>query len=351
MHTNANIGFHTNLVNNGTFENNLGLTGFYSATDILTVSGNNRPVFNNVEVDVVNNLELYISMGVTNELLFLTGKVITPRDQITIALDFIDHDLYAGETNSAHVDGYATVTSFDEFVFPIGDENRLRPMISPTQNVHTFLRGAYFYEDPNLPTTFNDDFTTTQKEFKIETVSTYEFWDLNGDTSTQITLTWDSLSNLQFISPNLRMVTVVGWNIANNQWEDLGNTAITGNMEIGTVTSKPFIPNQYEIITIGSVGKQPNNYNISPNGDGDTDTLVFDELQEFSYSELTIFNRWGTEVYHKKNYNDTFDGTSEGRVTVAKKTKLPAGTYFYELKYGQTERLNEFKTGWVYISR
>ena len=57
-------------------------------------------------------------------------------------------------------------------------------------------------------------------------------------------------------------------------------------------------------------------------------------------------------MYSKKDYNNRdFIGISNGRATIAKESKLPAGTYFYELKYGETERLTEFKTGWVYISR
>lgn len=354
MHANANVGFHTHLVNEGTFDKNLGFTGFYSTTEVLTVSGTNRPVFHNIEIDVVNNLELQVSMGITNELQFLFGKVITPRDQLEVNLDFINHDFYIGEGNTTHVDGYATVTGFDGFVFPIGDTDRLRPMIIPNRNVNTILQGAYFDEDPNLPTYFSDDFNTTVKEFKVETVSTYEFWDLNGTSATKITLTWDSLSNVNLIAPDISQITVVGWNITNNRWEDLGNINMTGDANSGTVTSIDFIPNNYEIITLGSIGAVTNNYNISPNGDDATEFLDFEELDQpgITHNELVIFNRWGNIVYSKKDYNNRdFIGISNGRATIAKESKLPAGTYFYELKYGETENLNEFKTGWVYINR
>lgn len=350
MHANAQVGFHTNLVNDGTFENNLGFTGFYSLNEILTVSGNNRAIFNNVEIDVVNNLELYTSLGVAAEFLFISGKVITPRNDVTIALDFINHNFYAGEDDISHVDGYAAATGAKAFTFPIGDDDRLRPMSIPNQNQSTYFKGAYFYEDPNTPTTFSDSFTTSSKQFALESISTYEFWDLNGATQTQVTLTWDSLSNINFIAPNLDFLVVVGWNITDSKWENLGNFSITGTANAGTITSSPFIPDQYEIITLGAIGTSNNNYLISPNNDNVNDALVFEDLQDFPLSKLVIFNRWGNIVYAKENYQNDFEGVSEGRATVNKDNNLPVGTYFYELKYGKNS-LTEFKKGWVYINR
>jgi len=350
MHSGAEIGFHTHLVNDGDFDDNLGFTGFYSSDEILTVSGNNRAIFNNVEIDVINNLELYTAMGISTDLIFMNGKVITDKTNLDISLDFINYDVYAGEADLRHVDGYATITSNQEFIFPIGDDNRLRPMISPSQNQNILLKGAYFYEDPNSPNTFSTNFITTEKIYEVDNVSIYEFWDLNGTTETSITLTWDNLSNISLISPNLTSLIVVGWNSDKNRWENLGNTNITGNLDAGTITSISFIPNQYEAITFGSLGRISNNYYISPNGDEKNETLVFEELNENSKSKLTIFNRWGNLVYSRENYENNFDGSSEGRATIQKHKKLPVGTYFYELQYGENQ-LNRYKKGWVYITR
>lgn len=357
MHTDAEIGFHTHLVNDGTFDENLGFTGFYSSNEILTVSGANRAIFNNVEVDVINNLELFTAMGVSTDLLFMNGKVITPRNDLDVSLDFINYDVYAGESDLRHVDGYATVTDTAEFIFPIGDDDRLRPMITPFQSQEVFLKGAYFYEDPNTPNTFSTNFVTTDKEFEISNVSTYEFWDLNGTTETSVTLTWDNFSNINLISPDLNSLIVVGWNITTNRWENLGNTNMTGDFTDGTISSISFIPNQYQIITFGSLGEENlgeetfgNNYNISPNGDEIGDTLVFEELEEYPLSNLVIFNRWGNIVFQRENYENDFEGISDGRATIQKQKKLPVGTYFYVLTFGETA-LSQTKKGWVYINR
>lgn len=363
MHENAEIGFHTNLINDGEFTDNLGFTGFYSDTDVLTVSGANRAIFNNVEIGVVNNLELFTSMGLTNELDFLEGKVITPRNQVNISLDFLRHESYNGDDDLHHVDGYASVLDNDSFVFPIGDinesgESRLRPMSIPTRNAVVIFKGAYFSKNPddagNLLDSpfFNSNFDTTNKQFEVETVSAIEFWDLDGSTLTTVTLTWDNLSNVNLISPDLNELIVVGWNVAKQRWENLGNTEMTGDFNSGTLTSISFIPNEYEIITLGSANTVNNNYSISPNGDDFNDTLVIEELLQgdYPFNKIVIFNRWGTIVYSQENYQNDFDGVSEGRLTVGKNKKLPVGTYFYELQYGETS-FTKFKNGWVQIAR
>ncbi|MBC7000409.1 gliding motility-associated C-terminal domain-containing protein [Cytophaga sp. FL35] len=93
---------------------------------------------------------------------------------------------------------------------------------------------------------------------------------------------------------------------------------------------------------------------ITPNGDGVHDVLTIHGLENFPDNSLRIYNRWGVLVYSTQAYNtqgNTFDGTSEGRVTVDVDRKLPVGTYFYILEYkidnGETKNLN----GYIYLNR
>jgi gliding motility-associated-like protein len=77
---------------------------------------------------------------------------------------------------------------------------------------------------------------------------------------------------------------------------------------------------------------------ISPNGDGMNDSF---DLTGFNVAKLSIFNRYGREVYSKTNYTNEWIGQTDGG------DELPTGTYFYSM-----ERANgESKTGWVYINR
>lgn len=361
LHNNAQIGFHTNLINEGTITNDNNynsFAGFYSNNQTLTVSGTNRPVFYNVDIVTTNSyLQLKTSLAVTNDLNFVEGKVLTDKNDTSISLDFIAHDFYGGQNDNRHVDGYASVENYnDEFSFPIGDDDRLREMILPKQTANNLYKGAYFFEDPNIPTTFTNVFDTDKKEASIKTISNQEFWDLDGNTQTTITLTWDAQSNIPFMAKDLKNLRVVGWNKTTNEWEDLGNTQVTGNEDKGKITSNLFLPDAYEVITIGAIESIDEetpcnaNYLISPNGDGIGDSLTIDCLKNYpNKSELSVYNRWGILVFKAKNYKDNWQGISNGRSTIAAKDGLPVGTYFYILKYGKS--LNQTLKGWVYINR
>ena len=66
------------------------------------------------------------------------------------------------------------------------------------------------------------------------------------------------------------------------------------------------------------------------------------DLRSFNVTKLEIFNRNGTLVYSKKNYNDEWHGqTNDG-------DELPVGTYFYTVIY---EGGAKTKSAWVYINK
>ncbi|WP_146697775.1 T9SS type B sorting domain-containing protein [Geofilum rhodophaeum] len=70
---------------------------------------------------------------------------------------------------------------------------------------------------------------------------------------------------------------------------------------------------------------------FSPNGDGINDRLVISGLGETEESTLEVFNRWGTIVYRSqgKQYDNSWDGTSNVGAMVSIGKDLPNGVYFY----------------------
>ena len=78
---------------------------------------------------------------------------------------------------------------------------------------------------------------------------------------------------------------------------------------------------------------------ITPNGDNINDVFGIKKLNLIRENELTIYDRWGKVVYHKRNYKcvyreggfqnieEAFDGKSRGG------QDLPEGTYYYAFKY------------------
>jgi gliding motility-associated-like protein len=76
---------------------------------------------------------------------------------------------------------------------------------------------------------------------------------------------------------------------------------------------------------------------FTPNGDGINDTFSFPKLELFHENELQVYDRNGSEVYSKQNYDGNWAGGD-----------LSPGVYYYSF----TEKRNQ-KTykGWVQILR
>jgi len=349
IHDEGQIGFHGDLINNGNFDNNKGLAGFYNDDESLSISGTNEPVFFDMEVAVDNDLVLNVSTGVTGILDYINGRILTPRGENSIFLDFTNDAIYTGEDDDRHTDGYARNRSNLAFTFPIGDDFRLRSL-STSATAQGDFKAAYFFEDPNNPTAFGD-FDTDRFEPLLSIVSTKEFWDLDGDKTTQATLTWDDLSDIPVLADDISSLRVVGFDSAQDRWVDLGQTTVTGDLQGGSITSEPFIPNTYEALTFGSLLKGNGSIDvytiITPNGDGMNDTLIIEGIGTNSENVLHIYNRWGVEVYRKVSYDNSFSGISSGRSSVRAQSELPVGTYYYVLKLeGQKDIAGAF-----YINR
>ena len=89
---------------------------------------------------------------------------------------------------------------------------------------------------------------------------------------------------------------------------------------------------------------------ITPNGDNMNDYMVIDGVDETSSNNITIYNRWGVQVFESDDYEtNPFYGVSNGRTTINEEENLPAGTYYYVLKYVlDGERYTQ--VGYLYIN-
>jgi gliding motility-associated-like protein len=333
IHDQGQLGFHTDLINDGIFDENLGLVGFYSASS-LQVSGALNPVFFDVEIAADGGVILNTSVSVQNNTNFISGDFRTNRAQPQLFYNFLQDAFTVGESDISKVDGYATMSGQQTFAFPVGDEAFLRPLILNSEGVNALSKCAYFFEDPNFPSTFGP-FNTQIKPRTIEAVSTFEFWRLEGSVTSTVTLSWNARSNLSFIAEEVGNILIMGWNKSAQQWLPLGNTAIGGDLSAGFVTSGPFIPDDFEVITFGSLAVAEeiltlDNYYISPNGDGINDFLLIPELEQSPNNKLEIYDRRGLKVFQMTNYQNEFTGFSNVENMVLNRgIGLPEGLYYY----------------------
>jgi gliding motility-associated-like protein len=86
---------------------------------------------------------------------------------------------------------------------------------------------------------------------------------------------------------------------------------------------------------------------FSPNNDGVNDLFVIRGLQDYPENEVSIINRWGNVVYRKKQYDNTWDGTSNQGISYGGH-ELPEGTYFYIVEPGNGRKALK---GYLYLNR
>tara|TARA_R110002051_G_scaffold167236_1_gene237984 strand:- start:508 stop:1656 length:1149 start_codon:yes stop_codon:yes gene_type:complete len=353
IHDEGQIGFHTNLINDASFDQNVGLAGFYG-TNAITISGAFMPIFYDIEFFNDNGVFLNTSMALTNDANFVSGDVITQRLLEDIYLNFIQNGDYFSASDVTKVDGYAAITNKQFFSFPVGNSEKIRPLILNSDAINTLAKCAYFFEDPNNPSTFNTSFNTTQKTRDVNVVSTTEFWHLTGNVPSTITISWDQESNMSALTDAAYKIGIAGWSKVGNQWVDLGSVSQGGDLIDGFVSSDVFVPDDYAAITFASLAIVTeiltlDNYYLTPNNDGLNDALIIPELEQSPNNHVQIFDRFGLKVFDKVNYTNEFRGFSNvGNVVVGEKNGLPAGVYFY---LASLDDLGTEYQGFLYLRR
>ena len=138
-------------------------------------------------------------------------------------------------------------------------------------------------------------------------------YSINGGSDQTVTLTAAGVATVEVVSST----TLVSIELLN-----ISNGCSLALSDVASVTVQPC-----------SIPK-----GISPNGDNLNDEL---DLSFYNIEKLEIFNRYGSKVYSKSNYEDEWHGQSDNG------NELPDGTYYYVIDFTDLET----KTGWIYINR
>lgn len=323
-------------------------------------------VFNNPSnTDANSAFRLYGNISIAGNAEFSDG--IVQNDGFGGTILFEEGATYSNVHNTSHVDGSVLKSGSEKFIFPIGDQdlgNKQRyfrySAISDTKDKSSLFESKYFLQNSNT------NYTHSSKEESIVVIDNKEYWSVkkeSGNTDAKITLTWDQdTTPSEIISgASTGQISIVSWDETNKEWENLDGFVEEDNGEKGVVTT--FAPvNKYSIFTLAKVESKslkPDDIEIfnvfTPNGDNLNDVFFIKNIEKFQ-NTVTIYNRWGVEVFKTSNYDNKsnfFDGFSSGRATVKKSNQLPEGTYFYVVEYiyesatVAPKRIN--KTGYLYI--
>jgi hypothetical protein len=164
---------------------------------------------------------------------------------------------HSGSSDASHVDGYSGKYGTSAFTFPIGNGTQIRP-VSISAPASGDFKAAYWASNPNaaiLPA--GAPFPIANLGAGVSAVSNVEYWDVDGPSAINLTLTWDAASALDALTGStIANLVVVGYNPATSKWENLGNAGgATGTLATtGTVTANGVIPDNYSAFTFASAG-------------------------------------------------------------------------------------------------
>ena len=131
-----------------------------------------------------------------------------------------------------------------------------------------------------------------------------------GSTGSQYTYEWSPLSGM--LTPN---------NVTQPLVSPITDTT-TYRVKVASILSKCFATDK---IFIRAYKKLKFANAFTPNNDAINDTWEIEGIGGYSSPEVTIYNRWGGEIFYSIGYNQSFDG-------IQNRERLPAGTYFYVIK-------------------
>lgn len=143
----------------------------------------------------------------------------------------------------------------------------------------------------------------------------------NSDESTAINLYMDNV----LIAENLRADVNGVWTyqILDDLPEGYHDFHVTATADVGTseksVTTRVLFRLFSGEITVNNI--------LTPNGDGKNDVWLIDNLIMYPGNEVMVYDKVGNVVYRQQNYQQDWDGTSEGRL-------LKSGTYYYYISFG-----------------
>ena len=146
--------------------------------------------------------------------------------------------------------------------------------------------------------------------------------------------------------------------------DDCDGDGLLNGLEFGDTVGHPFdsngngIPDYLEVNNhhLSNSDDELEIFNgVSPSSD-DVKNNVFTirNIEKYPNNSLQIFNRWGVIVYEAEGYgigNKYFNGTSEGRATISASSQLPEDTYFYILKYVNSNGETKDRSGYLYLNR
>lgn len=288
----------------------------------------------------------------------------------------------AGTGQRGTKDGTATDASFDG---PVGIIiNSAGELFISTRNntIRKIInKNGTYTINPSLPeglkfNSLNGEISGTAKEIMPKKEFTVSATNQYGSSSYKLTIQINDIApNITYQTPNSfnqgkSIIPLFPINIGGNAIAYTINPILPSGIDFNTVTGEisgtPNISSSvksYKITASNTGGsssfeilmeiieepKQDQKIQIAeavtPNGDGINDYWVIKNIENYSNSIIHVFNRWGTEVYTARNYQNDWDGHYKNN-----SQSLPdSSSYLYQIDI-EGDGVIDYQ-GWIYITK
>lgn len=215
------------------------------------------------------------SMGIQGDYSFERGNgflkpgiISTAKGSAKGFINFVQGSSWTGASRNQYIDGYVRVAHNNAFVFPIGANEKYRPVAI---SGGAMTSAAYFDRNPAKLKKVAGKTLVDLNDLVVNEISQEGYWTIAGDKATALTLTWGAATKIgELTEGELSSLSVIGWK--GGQWEVIPSATDkyalnNGSHELvpgqslssfynGSITTtEEVIPNEYDYFTLGAVNQ------------------------------------------------------------------------------------------------
>lgn len=285
------------LINNGTFCQVKGTTS-YIGTDIQKISGTSEPFFNNLSINNANGLNLEINSTVSNTLTFISGKISTGSNFLSIGCPG-KAGTVTGTSTTCYINGnlkqYVPDISNPTIKFDIGDVANYIPLLVTFSGN---LTGSGYIEastSNNIPPV--EAGLSQTRYIKREWHLTN--FNVLGITSYKPVFSFVGVDK----TGDLNLSSVIVRKISDKGWENISSACASTTIQCTGLT-------RYGNFYAGEPGEKPSadslpaNLNVCPNSKA--------QITVITVTVPTPSIQWQVSTDHGATWNDINDGIVNG---------------------------------------
>lgn len=321
-------------INLGTYDAGSGEINFNS--DLVQTINHNDQSFGKLTISGSGEKQFLANITIESELELQSG-ILKSVNGAKIILR--EGTVITGGSDQSHIMGPVESGRLGAILFPIGNGTSYLP-VEISNGIDEGDRATITLNELSSGQILTGD-------VELAKLSSKRYWELSilqgSFKDRRIKLPLDDEDGL---TDNLDLLIVAGSNTATGPYASLGQSARTGDLTSGSVTSEktPVITFLTAAALTGERGIEVFN-GVSVIQDGQNDWMKIRNIELYPANRVTIFNRWGDRVFEMNGY-DNNQKAFRGESNINGNNKLPGGTYFYSIDLGDGTAK---KTGYLQI--